>query len=162
MVSEADMSMVMVMIGAPQEAPWWHAPGSRALHQAVPMLDDRNTKEHPHIGPFAVWSRDDNETGRTALLGEDRVGGPDIKATEAAGRAIVADVEGLPPTYMDVGQLDICVEEDLRYAQLPCQAGVPCELHLTPGLPHGGEAFIPSEAIAVDIMSKRFQAMTSF
>jgi acetyl esterase/lipase len=103
-----------------------------------PMLDDRTTAPDPEIAPFAVWSYDDNSTGWSALLGAV-AGGPDVPAYAAAARA--ADLHGLPPTYLEVGQLDIFRDESLTYAQRLGRAGIDVEFHLRPGVPHEFETY---------------------
>jgi acetyl esterase/lipase len=99
----------------------------------MPMLDDRNIDPDPHLAPFVSWTWDDNRTGWGALLG-DAASGPDMPAAAAPAR--VADPSGLPPAYVDVGQLDIFRDESIAYALRLSQAGVPVEFHLHPGLPH--------------------------
>jgi acetyl esterase/lipase len=102
-----------------------------------PMLDDRTTTPDPHIAPLAGWSYDDNATGWNALLGtghEHR----EIDPSAAPGR--LEDAAGLPPAYIEVGQLDIFRDEDIRYALTLSRAGVPVELHLHPGVPHEYDA----------------------
>jgi acetyl esterase/lipase len=114
-----------------------------------PMLDDRTTPD-PYIAPFAGWSYDDNATGWTALLGaghEKR----DVDPAAAPGR--LKDARGLPPTYIEVGQLDVFRDESLRYALTLAHAGVPVELHLHPGVPHEYDAI----ASGADV-SRRAQA----
>ena len=49
----------------------------------------------------------------------------------------MADVAGLPPAFIAVGALDLFLEEDLEYARRLTRAGVPVELHVTPGAFHG-------------------------
>lgn len=55
-----------------------------------------------------------------------------------AGR--LKDACGLPPAYIEAGQLDIFRDEDLRYALTLSRAGVPVELHPHPGVPHEYDA----------------------
>jgi acetyl esterase/lipase len=43
----------------------------------------------------------------------------------------------LAPAYIDVGELDIFRDESIRYALELYKAGVPTELHVRPGSPHG-------------------------
>lgn len=107
-----------------------------------PMLDDRNTKPDPHIEPYAVWSYEANATGWGALLGE-AVGKPGVPVTHAAGRMTVEQAQGLPPAFIDVGQLDAFRDEDLDYALKLSQAGVDVEFHLYPGVPHAFQALAP-------------------
>ena len=99
----------------------------------MPMLDDRTTTPDPHIEPYLLWSYDDSRTAWPALLG-DAAGGPDVPATAAPAR--LDDATGLPPAYIEVGQLDAFRDEDLAHALKLSRAGVPVEFHLHPGVPH--------------------------
>lgn len=110
-----------------------------------PMLDDRNTVPDPELVPFLAWSYDDNVTGWGALLG-DAAGGPDVSPYAAPAR--LTDATGLPPAYIEVGQLDIFRDEDIAYAVLLGRAGVEVELHLHPGAPHAFEGFAFASAVA--------------
>jgi acetyl esterase/lipase len=105
-------------------------------HLVFPMLDDRTTA-HPDPSPFLgqfVWTPAANRFGWTALLGHEP-GGEGVSPYAAAARA--SDLDGLPPTYMICGALDLFLEEDLDYARRLIRAGVPVELHIYPGAPHG-------------------------
>jgi acetyl esterase/lipase len=127
-----------------------HGPAIARQLLIYPMLDDRTTTPDQYIAPFAGWSYDDNATGWNALLGtghENR----DIDPAAAPGR--LKDARGLPPAYIEVGQLDVFRDESLHYALTLSQAGVPVELHLHPGVPH------EYDAIAFDAdVSRRAQA----
>ncbi len=101
-----------------------------------PMLDDRTgtaTEPHPYAGEF-IWTPEATCFGWTALLGQEP-GGPDVSPYAAAARA--EHLEGLPPTFLSVGALDLFLEEDLEYARRLIRAGVPTELHVYPGAFHG-------------------------
>ncbi len=101
-----------------------------------PMLDDRTVtspEPHPYTGEY-VWTADSNRFGWTALLGKEP-GSPDVSPYAAAARA--EKLEGLPPTYIAVGTLDLFLEEDMEYARRLIRAGVPTELHIYPGAFHG-------------------------
>ncbi len=121
------------------------APGRQIL--IYPMLDDRNTTPDPHLVPFAVWSYQDNLTAWGAVLG-DAAGGPDVPAYAAPARA--AELAGLPPAYVEVGQLDIFRDEDLSYALRLSQAGVPVEFDLHQGVPHEFDTYAFSTDVAAD------------
>jgi acetyl esterase/lipase len=113
--------------------------GGPAIAQQLliyPMLDDRTTTADPQLLPFLTWTYDDNITGWGALLG-DRAGTEQVSQYAAPARA--DDLTGLPPTYIDVGDLDIFRDEDVIYARRLSDAGVPTELHLHPGCPHAFE-----------------------
>ncbi|WP_324012471.1 alpha/beta hydrolase [Microbacterium sp. JZ70] len=100
-----------------------------------PMLDDRDRTVSSHQfvdgGP---WPRRSNQTGWRALLG-DRVGGPEVSHYAAPARA--ADLTGLPPTFIDVGDAEVFRDEAVEYASRLWRAGVNCELHVWPGGFHG-------------------------
>lgn len=101
-----------------------------------PMLDDRTTVDpdpHPYTGEF-IWTPESNHFGWAALLGE-APGGKDISPYAVPARA--TDLSGLPPTYLEVGTLDLFFEEDLDYVRRLVRAGVSTELHVRPGAFHG-------------------------
>jgi acetyl esterase/lipase len=62
-------------------------------------------------------------------------GGADVSPYAAPARA--ERLEGLPPAFIGVGALDLFLDEDIVYAQRLIRAGVPTELHVYPGAPHG-------------------------
>lgn len=114
--------------------------GGPAIAQQIllyPMLDDRTTTPDPYLVPLAGWTYEDNMTGWNALLGA-RAGGPEVDPSAAPAR--LTDATGLPPAYIEVGQLDIFRDEDIRYALTLSDAGVPVELHVHPGVPHEYDA----------------------
>ena len=123
-----------------------------------PMLDDRNTTPDPDLATFAPWSYDDNATGWGALLGA-AVGGPDVSPYGAAAR--LKDFAGLPPAYIEVGELDIFRDEDIAYAQNLLAAGVSTELHVHPAVPHGFEAFVPTAEISRRAAEHRHRALNA-
>ncbi len=102
----------------------------------APMLDDRTctlSELHPYTGEF-IWTPQANCFGWTSLLGQEP-GGPDVSPYAAAARA--EHLEDLPATFINVGALDLFLEEDLEYARRLMRAGVPTELHVYPGAYHG-------------------------
>ncbi|OHF01185.1 hypothetical protein CORC01_03500 [Colletotrichum orchidophilum] len=111
-----------------------------------PMLDDRTcVREDAAIYPFLMWKANDNLLAWRAVLG-DKAGDPRPRAEvgislyAAPGRAEVADLRGLPSTYVDVGGLDLFRDECAEYVRKLCAADVEVEFHLWPGLPHGFES----------------------
>jgi acetyl esterase/lipase len=105
-------------------------------HLIFPMLDDRTAADpdpSPYFGQF-LWTREANVFGWTSLLGH-APGRPDVSPYAAPARA--KDLAGLPPTFMICGALDLFLEEDMDYARRLMRAGVPTELHIYPGAPHG-------------------------
>jgi acetyl esterase/lipase len=134
--------------------------GPRLAHQLLiyPMLDDRNTTPDPQIAPFAGWSYDDNITGWNALLG---VGHEQRDVDPCAAPARIGDATGLPPAYIEVGQLDIFRDEDVRYALTLSEAGVPVELHLHPGVPHEYDALASNSDVAHRAQADRVRILRS-
>jgi acetyl esterase/lipase len=109
-------------------------------HLNCPMLDDRtgvSDSPNTYTGEF-VWTRQSNHYGWRALLGKEP-GGPAVSPYASAARA--ADLAGLPPTFINVGTLDLFVDEDIDYAHRLIRAGVPTELHVYPGGFHGFDAW---------------------
>lgn len=119
-----------------------------------PMLDDRNIEVDENIAPFATWTTDDNKTGWGALLG-DKMGTENVDPIEAAGRMTEKDARGLPSTYMDCGELDLFRDEDMEYAQKLGRAGVECELHIIPSVPHAWEVFAPDAQVSKEVIETR-------
>lgn len=99
-----------------------------------PMIDDRQITPSSKLDGLAVWSREGNEAGWRAYLG-DLYGAESLPIYAAAARA--RDLSGLPPAYVAVGGIDGFRDEDIDYAMRLYQAGVPTELHVYPGGPHG-------------------------
>jgi acetyl esterase/lipase len=120
-----------------------------------PMLDDRTTVADPQMAPFAAWSYDDNYTGWHALLG-DALGTDDVPAAAAPARA--TDLSGLPPAYLDTGDLDIFRGEVIDYAHRLSAAGTTVELHVHPGCPHGFDR-IPGLPVAARAFADRLRVL---
>src|SRR5271163_2311692 len=72
-------------------------------------------------------------------------GSSDVPAHAAAGRC--ANLGDLPPAWIGVGDADLFVEEDRRYAERLTEAGVSCELHIAPMAPHGFEVLAPDATV---------------
>lgn len=123
-----------------------------------PMLDDRTTTPDPQLVPFAGWTYEDNLTGWAALLGDD-IGGPDVSAYAAPAR--MTDAVGLPPVYLEVGELDIFRNEGIEFARRTAAAGVSTELHVRPGVPHGWDVVAPEANVTTRAMSDRVRRLKS-
>jgi acetyl esterase/lipase len=124
----------------------------------MPMLDDRTRTPNPHIAPYAIWSYDDSATAWPALLG-DAAGGPDVPPTAAPAR--LEDASGLPPAYIDVGQIDVFRDEDMAYATKLSRAGVPVEFHLHPGAPHEFDSIAFDSDVARRAIADRVRVLKS-
>jgi acetyl esterase/lipase len=122
-----------------------------------PMLDDRNvTPSSQEFAEAVVWNRGANLFGWTALLG-DAAGSDDVSPYAAPARA--TDLSGLPPAYIDVGELEVFRDECIDYAQRLVQAGVSTEFHLYPGAFHGFDGMIPEAEISRRAAAERVVAL---
>ena len=111
-----------------------------------PMLDDRNTTRSSHaVQDSRTWNREANLAGWNAYLAGN-AGKEDVSPYAAPARATA--LEGLPPAYINVGDLDLFVDEDVAYARAMADAGVPVELHIYPGAYHGSNSAVPTSALA--------------
>ncbi|MBO1753471.1 alpha/beta hydrolase [Actinotalea sp. BY-33] len=124
----------------------------------MPMLEDRPTARDTHIQPYLIWSYEDSLTAWPALLGES-AGGPDVPVTAAPAR--LEDATGLPPAYVEVGQLDLFRDEDIAYATTLSRAGVPVELHVHPGAPHEFDAIAFESDVARRAVADRVRVLRS-
>ena len=106
-----------------------------------PMIDDRQTTSSSRLDGLPIWSRESNTFGWRCYLG-DLYGTDDIPFHAAAARC--DDLSGLPPSLVIVGGADGFRDEDIDYALRLNQAGVPTELHVLPGAPHGVQMFAGS------------------
>ncbi len=114
-----------------------------------PMIDDRMATPSSSLDTV-VWTTQANVLGWRAYLGHEP-GAGEVPAYAAAARA--ADLTGLPPAWIGVGALDVFRDENIEYAQRLLGAGVPAELHVYPGAPHGFEGMCPGTAVAQQCQS---------
>ena len=109
-----------------------------------PMIDDTRTSTTANWD-VPVWDPESNHFGWSSYLG-------DLFETDAvpshAAPAREVDLSGLPPAFIMTGSLDGFADEDIEYAKRLNHAGVPVELHVYPGAPHGFDGFAAGTAVA--------------
>jgi acetyl esterase/lipase len=136
--------------------------GGPALAQQIlmyAMLDDRMVGPDPHLPPeYLVFDYDDNRTGWGALLGHPR---SSAEVSPYAAPARATNLSGLPEAYVDVGTLDILRDENIDYARRLVRAGVPTELHVLPGLPHGFDLVAPDATAVQRVVANRLRRLTT-
>lgn len=80
--------------------------------------------------------RQTNRFGWSAYLGHPAGGHEERRYAVAARRE---DLSGLPPAWIGVGSLDLFLTECRDYADRLRGAGVPVELDVWQGMPHGAD-----------------------
>jgi acetyl esterase/lipase len=119
-----------------------------------PMIDDRTVLRD---GPDTlVWSRASNRFGWTAYLGR-APRWDDAPAYAAPARR--EDLRGLPPAWIGVGDIDLFHDEDVDYARRLQEAGVPCELHVVPGMFHGADGIVRRASASVEFRDRLTDAL---
>jgi acetyl esterase/lipase len=129
-------------------------PSIAYLMAPYPMLDDRHATASSHgITEVGIWDREGNVEAWQWFLG-------DRDADGYAAPARAESLAGLPPTFMDVGELDLFRDEDIAFAARLLQAGVPTEFHVYPGAYHASEVFAPEAELSQRIWAARISALT--
>ena len=119
-----------------------------------PMIDDTNIAPASDDMPDThVWSRAYNKFGWQSYLGA-LFGQDNVPIYAAPSRA--TDLSGLPPVYMPVGDLDLFLDENIRYAQALTKAGVPTHFHIVPGAFHGFNGFVANATVSQAINGETF------
>lgn len=103
-----------------------------------PMIDDRQTTPSSQCDELLIWSRESNTFGWQCYLG-DLHGADDVPAYAAPARA--EDLAGLPPSFVITGGADGFRDENVLYGLRLAQAGVPTDLSVIAGAPHGVQLF---------------------
>lgn len=131
-------------------------PSLKYMMPIYPMADDRNvTPSSQEIVDVGLWDRSANLEAWGWYLGGQQ-------ADQYAAPARATDLSGLPPAFIDVGELDMFRDEDFDIAMRLNQAGVPCEFHVYPGAYHGSEVFSPTAALSQRIIGNRLSALRAF
>jgi acetyl esterase/lipase len=122
-----------------------------------PMLDDRTAEPSTVTNTgFGAWSREANIQAWAAYLGTTF--GTDLVSPYAAPARAEA-LTDLPPTYLDVGDLDLFRDEVVTFAGRLMRSQVAVELHVYPGGIHGGEHLAPHAELSERIRSYRLSAL---
>ncbi len=127
-------------------------PRIAALHLTYPMLDDRTTSSTLELAETAIWNVRLNRLGWSSYLG-------DRPADAYAAPARATDLAGVPPTYVDTGELDLFRDEDADFALRLAAAGVPVEFHLDRGAVHGFDVIAPDARVSRTARARRITAL---
>lgn len=127
-------------------------PELAGVHAYYPMLDDRSIA--PSVTRLAnapVWNRRLHDLAWAAY-----VAGP---ADAYAAPARAERLDGLPPHYLDVGTVDLFVDEVIDYAHRLESAGVAVELDVEPGAPHAFDLVAPAARGSVQAGIRRRRSL---
>lgn len=107
-----------------------------------PMLDNLHDTPSGHMDiPSSTWTREISMFA-WSLYAEEAGASPYAAAARAD------DLSGLPPAYIMSGDLDLFLDEDIEYANRLRSAGIPVELAIYPGAPHGFNGFAPQAQVS--------------
>jgi len=110
---------------------------------SYPMLDDRLSTPSSQAGA-PLWVAASNQFGWHSYLAGYRTG-DDIPGYAVPARA--ADLTGLPPAFITVGNLDGLMDEDIEYARRLIAAGVPTDLHVFADGAHAFDSMMSGTAV---------------
>ena len=128
-------------------------PSLKYLLPIYPMIDDRHeTTSSNEVVDIGIWDRAGSIEAWNWYLG-----GAEADSYAAPARA--ENLSKLPPTYIDVGDLDLFRDENITIVQRLSAAGVSVEFHLWPGAYHASELFAPNAALSRKIWSTRYTAI---
>jgi len=131
-------------------------PKLKHLIPIYPMIDDRHhTDSSKTVLDIGIWDREGSIEAWNWYLGDSA---PDAYAAPARAE----DLSRLPPTYIDVGDLDLFRDENILIAQRLSAAGVPVEFHLWTGAYHCSELFAPLADLSQRIWATRYAAIRRF
>lgn len=118
----------------------------------APMIDDRTAADESlDATAHWVWDNRANRVGWGGYLGE-AFGAENVASYAAAARR--ADLSGLPPAFISVGDIELFLAEDQDYASRLSQAGVQVTLDIVPGAPHGFENWASDTAPATAMLGR--------
>jgi acetyl esterase/lipase len=122
-----------------------------------PMLDDRTVlRTDVDDRNNVTWTHKSNRFGWESYLGQE-CGAEKAPAYSVPARR--ADLSGLPPAWIGVGDLDIFHDEVVAYAQRLRECGVACEWEVIPGAFHGFDVFDPKVPIVQGFRKSQIAAL---
>jgi acetyl esterase/lipase len=130
--------------------------GIQPVGQALfyPMLDDRTAAQTELDAlKHRLWNNKNNRGAWCYYLNQTP-GLATVPAYSAPGRR--ENLEGLPPTWLGVGSVDLFFDEDQHYAARLGEAGVSCELKTVDGAPHAFDVIAPDVPISVEFLESNY------
>jgi acetyl esterase/lipase len=120
-------------------------PRAIALLLMSPMLDHRNSSvSAAQFRDAGNWTSRDNEQAWNALLPQRQAASPYASISPSHASRL----DGLPPTYIDVGSAEVFRDEGVEFATRIWAAGGQAELHVWDGGFHCFELVQPAAALS--------------
>ena len=127
-----------------------------AVIAPYPMLDYRNSLPSTHrILDLGAWDRSANIDSWRWYLGDD----DPSEVHPYASPLHAKDLTGLPEIFIDVGDADLFVDEDIQMVARLIESGNSVEFHCYPGAYHACELFAPEAELSTSIWRARFEFM---
>jgi acetyl esterase/lipase len=128
-----------------------------ALVTPYPMLDYRNVLPSTHrILDLGAWDRKANLESWAWYLG-DQISSKEVHPYASPLHA--PDLSQLPKMFIDVGDMDLFLDEDIAMVTRLIEAGISVEFHCYPGAYHACELFAPDAQLSQTIWRNRFEFM---
>lgn len=122
-----------------------------------PMLDDRTVlRTDIDDSQNITWDHQSNRYGWESYLGR-KCGAENVPTYSVPARR--ADLSGLPPAWIGVGDLDIFHAEDVTYAQRLREHGVECDIDIVLGAFHGFDVFGPQILVVREFRRSQIAAL---
>lgn len=127
-----------------------------------PMLDyrtgsDQSLYSNPFAGEF-IWLPKFNQTGWQMLKGNQEISDKEMPYYSAS---MADNLTKLPRTFIAVGSLDLFVNENIDYANRLITSGVPTDLLVLNGVPHGIDIISPNSPEAKRYVDARTQIIAT-
>lgn len=108
-----------------------------------PALDDRTVHRSIRVPASSLtWTEADNALAWNAWLGHHRDSPPPLAAP-----ARTDSFQGIPPTHVDIGTLDLFCSEVEDFAARARAAGVDIECRVWPDVPHAFDVIAPRSRV---------------
>lgn len=119
-----------------------------------PMLDPiGNHASYQRAFDKRVWHREINREAWDAYLnGLDPI-------SEYAAPILSRNLKYLPSAYISVGDQDIFVDENVRFAQKLLEADISVDLHIISGAFHGFEFAVPEASVSINAWKSHYEAL---
>ena len=132
----------------------------KIAHQILlyPMLDHRNTLEADDDNfETHIWSRKNNQFAWAAYIGAS----VDDSMMSYASPSYAEKWQGLPPTYLCVGSIDLFYQENCDYAKKLRAAGVSVELDVYPRAYHAFQVVVSGATVSQNCLHKLDAVLSS-